>query len=162
MKTFLTLPHSKEGTVILEIERTAVVGKAEVEIETVMVATMGEETVRITTPEEAVAVEVPEEVVEAVVAEAAAVAAVVVEIQVETVEIQGEVEAAEAEEILEAAVMAEAAVVAEDQVAAVNRHSIVTIVLQKDQAEVEAAAAIIRVNLVTTTDVDESVVLRCI
>ena len=162
MKTFLTLPHSKEGTVILEIERTAVVGKAEVEIETVMVATMGEETVRITTPEEAVAVEVPEEVVEAVVAEAAAVAAVVVEIQVETVEIQGEVEAAEAEEIPEAAVMAEAAVVAEDQVAAVNRHSIVTIVLQKVQAEVEVVAAITRVNPVTITDVDESVVLRCI
>ena len=129
--------------------------KAEVEIETAMVATMDEETVRITTQAEAVAVEVPEEAEEAEAVEVVAVAAV-------TVEIPEEVEAAEAEEILEAAVMAEAAVVAEDQVAAVNRHSIVTIVLQKDQAEVEAAAAIIRVNLVTTTDVDESVVLRCI
>mgnify|MGYP004377726471 CR=1 FL=1 len=155
MKIFLTLPPSKEGTVILEIERTAVVGKAEVEIETVMVATMDEETVRITTPAEAVAVEVPEVAEEVEAAEVVAVAAV-------TVEIQEEVEAAEAEEILEAVVMAEAAVVAEDLVAVVNRHSIVTIVLQKVQAEVEVVAAITRVNPVTTTDVDESVVLRCI
>ena len=155
MKIFLTLPPSKEGTVILEIERTAVVGKAEVEIETVMVATMDEETVRITTPAEAVAVEVPEVAEEAEAAGVVAVAAV-------TVEIQEEVEAAEAEEIPEAAVMAEAAVVAEDQVAVVNRHSIVTIVLQKVQAEVEVVAAITRVNPVTTTDVDENARLRCI
>ena len=136
MKIFLTLLHSREGTGIQEIERTAVVDKVEVEIETVMVATMDEETVRIMTQAEAVAEEVPEEAVEA--------------------------EAAEAEEIPEAVVMAEAAVVAEDLVAAVNRHSIVTIVLQKDQAEVEAAAAITRVNLVTTTDVDENARLRSI
>jgi len=132
-----------------------VVDKVEVEIETAMVATMEEETVRITTQAEAVAEEVPEEAVEAEAAEVVAVAAV-------TVEIPEEVEAAEVEEILEAVVMAEAAVVAEDQVAVVNRHSIVTIVLQKVQAEVEVVAAITRVNPVTTTDVDESVVLRCI
>ena len=143
MKIFLTLLHSREGTGIQEIERTAVVDKVEVEIETVMVATMDEETVRIMTQAEAVAEEVPEEAVEAEAAEVVAVAA-------------------EAEEILEAVVMAEAAVVAEDQVAAVNRHSIATIVLQKVQAEVEVVAAITRVNPVTTTDVDESVVLRCI
>ena len=131
------------------------VDKAEVEIETAMVATMEEETVRIMTQAEAVAEEVPEEAVEAEAAEVVAVAAV-------TVEIPEEVEAAEVEEILEAVVMAEAAVVAEDQVAVVNRHSIVTIVLQKVQAEVEVVAAITRVNPVTTTDVDESVVLRCI
>ena len=129
--------------------------KAEVEIETAMVATMDEETVRITTQAEAVAVEVPEEAEEAEAVEVVAVAAV-------TVEIPEEVEAAEVEEILEAVVMAEAAVVAEDQVAAVNRHSIVTIVLQKVQVEVEVVAEITRVNPVTTTDVDESVVLRCI
>ena len=155
MKTFLTSLHSREDIVILETERTAVVGKAEVEIETVMVATMDEETVRITTPAEAVAVEVPEVAEEVEAAEVVAVAAV-------TVEIQEEVEAAEAEEIPEAVVMAEAAVVAEDQVAVVNRHSIVTIVLQKVQAEVEVVAAITRVNPVTTTDVDENARLRCI
>ena len=143
MKIFLTLLHSREGTGIQEIERTAVVDKVEVEIETVMVATMDEETVRIMTQAEAVAEEVPEEAVEAEAAEVVAVAA-------------------DAEEILEAVVMAEAAVVAEDQVAAVNRHSIATIVLQKVQVEVEVVAAITRVNPVTTTDVDESVVLRCI
>tara|TARA_B100001250_G_scaffold257778_1_gene221931 strand:+ start:221 stop:667 length:447 start_codon:yes stop_codon:yes gene_type:complete len=148
MKIFLTLLHSREGTGIQEIERTAVVDKVEVEIETVMVATMGEETVRIMTQAEAVAEEVPEEAVEAEAAEAE--------------EIPEAVVMAEAEEILEAVVMAEAAVVAEDQVAAVNRHSIATIVLQKVQAEVEVVAAITRVNPVTTTDVDESVVLRCI
>ena len=131
------------------------VDKAEVEIETAMVATMEEETVRIMTQAEAVVEEVPEEAVEADAAEVVAVAAV-------TVEIPEEVEAAEVEEILEAVVMAEAAVVAEDQVAVVNRHSIVTIVLQKVQAEVEVVAAITRVNPVTITDVDESVVLRCI
>ena len=125
--------------------------KAGAEIETVMVATMDEETVRITTQAEAVAVEVPEEAEEVEAAEVVAVAAV-------TVEIPEEVEAVEAEEIPEAAVMAEAAVAAEDQVAVVNRHSIVTIVLQKVQAEVEVVAAITRVNLETTTDVDESVV----
>ena len=130
------------------------VDKAEVEIETVMVATMDEETVRITTPAEAVAVEVPEVAEEAEAAEVVAAAV--------TVEIPEEVEAAEAEEIPEEVVMAEAAVVAEDQVAVVNRHSIVTIALQKVQAEVEVVAAITRVNPVTTTDVDESVVLRCI
>lgn len=155
MKIFLTSLHSREVTGIQEIERTAVVDKAEVEIETAMVATMEEETVRIMTQAEAVAEEVPEEAVEAEAAEVVAVAAV-------TVEIPEEVEAAEVEEILEAVVMAEAAVVAEDQVAVVNRHSIVTIVLQKVQAEVEVVAAITRVNPETTTDVDESVVLRCI
>ena len=129
--------------------------KAGAEIETVMVATMDEETVRITTQAEAVAVEVPEEAEEVEAAEVVAVAAV-------TVEIPEEVEAVEAEEIPEAAVMAEAAVAAEDQVAVVNRHSIVTIVLQKVQAEVEVVAAITRVNPVTITDEDESVVLRCI
>lgn len=147
MKIFLTLHHSREDIVILEIEKTAVVGKAETEI---AMATTDAEVGRITTLTEAAAVAIPEEVVEAAAVEAVAVE--VVAVQVATEEIPEEAEAAEA-----------VAVAAEDvAVAAVNRHSIVTAALQKDQAEVEVEAEITKAHLVTTTNVDESVRLRCI